>query len=161
MASQKKNLHYLLFVGILIAMVSVAEAAATKAVGEWKLTEVRSANEEPLSITEDGDSYVMKVVPNKGDEASLGVSIRVGNVMRTGIKILEEDESSQQQKIEIGFVMGTRMMPGSEEKAQLENYMTVELPKMDSMEVKSDKLLVLSSEAGARIVCEPSVAIED
>jgi SpoVK/Ycf46/Vps4 family AAA+-type ATPase len=161
MTSQKKNLYYLLFVGILIAMVSVAEAAATKAVGEWKLTEVRRANEEPLSITEDGDSYVMKLVPNASDETSLRVSIKVGNSMRTGIKILEEDESSQQQKIEIDFVMGTRMMPGSEEKARLEDYLSQELPKMDSMEVKSDKLLVLSSEAGARIVCEPSVGSDD
>jgi hypothetical protein len=162
---QPKNLYYLL-VGILVAMVSVAEASAN-AVGEWKLKEVWKDNEAGLlPITGDGESYVLKLLPQDDNNLNqLRISIKVGNAMSSSVEILEEDETSHQQKIKIGFVMSTRMSPETEEKRQLENYLSNQLPKMFMMEVKGgeeqDKFLVLSSEAGAKIVCEPSEDRQD
>lgn len=165
---QPKNLYYLL-VGILIAMVSVVAEASTNAVGEWKLKEVWNENEAGLlPITGDGDSYVLKLLPQDDNDTvsnQLRLSVKVSNVMGSSVEILEEDENSHQQTIKIGFVMSSRMFPGSEEKRQLENYLSTQLPKMVSMEVKGseeqDKLLVLSTEAGAKIVCEPSEDMQD
>lgn len=153
-----KNLFHLLLV-LLIAMVSVAEASLTSTVGEWKLKEVWKENDaEPLSITRDGRSYIMKIQPEnpENDSSSLRLTIKVGNAMSSSIEILEEDETSNQQTIKIGFVMSTRMMPGSEEKQQLESYLSNNLPKMNSMKIDDGEHLVLSSETGARIVLEVS-----
>ena len=163
---QPKNLHYLL-VGILIAMVSVAEAS-TNAVGEWKLKEVWKENGAGLlPITANGKSYVLNLLPQDDSNTNsnqLRLSITVGNVMRSSVEIVKEDESSHQQTIEIGSVMSTRMGVEGEEQ-QLESYLTTQLPKMVSMEVRGgeeqDKLLVLSTEAGAKIVCEPSEDRQD
>eukprot|EP00531_Pseudo-nitzschia_arenysensis_P019577 CAMPEP_0116125234 /NCGR_PEP_ID=MMETSP0329-20121206/5702_1 /TAXON_ID=697910 /ORGANISM="Pseudo-nitzschia arenysensis, Strain B593" /LENGTH=142 /DNA_ID=CAMNT_0003619261 /DNA_START=117 /DNA_END=545 /DNA_ORIENTATION=- len=142
-------------------MVSIAEAA-TNAVGEWKLNEVWRENEaEPLSITRDGESYIMKIYPD--DEKSPGshrFSVKVGNSLTSSIKILEED--GDQQKIEIGFVMSTRMMPRSEEKRELEGYLSDQLPNMTSMRVKDEgEELILSTESGARMVCAPVTESEN
>lgn len=144
------NLFYIL-VGLLIAMVSMAEASAN-AVGEWKLKEVWRENEaEPLSLTRDGQDYTMSIMPTD-DENRLKVSIKVGNNMNTRMTILESGE--EEDKIEFGFVMSTRMMPGSPEKEELEGYIMSHFPKFSSLKVKDGEELVLSSEEGARIVCE-------
>lgn len=152
-------------------MVSVAKASPN-AIGEWKLKEVRSENDaEPLSITGNGRGYVLKLLPVQsiGDnyQETLSLSIKVGNSMRSTVEILEEDEITYQHKIKVGFMMSTRMMPGSEEKRKLEKYLSDQLPKMTSMEIKDiggeeyERLLVLASEGGARIVCEPSKDSEE
>ena len=158
--TQPKNLYYLLL-GFLIAMVSIAEAS-TKAVGEWKLKEVwREDEAEPLSITRDGDNYIMTIFPPKGDNKDHHrFNVKVGNSIGSSMDILEED--GDEQKIKVGFVMSTRMFAGSQEKEELEGYLDTHLANMVLMKIKGDgEELVLSSEAGARIVCEPSTESEN
>lgn len=158
--TQSKNIFPILL-GLLITMVSIAEAS-TFAVGEWKLKEVWRENAaEPLSITRDGESYIMKIYPAEEKHPdSHRFSIKVGNSMSSSMKIVEEE--GNKQKINIGFVMSTRMMPGSEEKRELEGYLSDQLPKMTSIRVKGEgEELVLSSESGARMVCAPSTESEN
>lgn len=153
--SNQKNLCFILL-GLLIAMVSMAEASAN-AVGEWKLKEVWRENEaEPLSLTRDGTDYIMSIKPQE-DENKLRVTIKVGNSMSSTMSILESGE--EEDKIQFGWVMATRMMPGTKEKEELEGYITTNFPKLTSLKVKDGEALVLSSDDGARIVCEQEAEV--
>mmetsp|Transcript_6240 Transcript_6240/g.12904 ORF Transcript_6240/g.12904 Transcript_6240/m.12904 type:complete len:162 (-) Transcript_6240:223-708(-) len=157
---QPKNLFCILL-GLLVTMVSIAEAS-TLFVGEWKLKEIWRENaEDPLPITRDGDVYTLKIYPGTDQRVDTHrIAVKVGNAMSSSIQILEED--GEQQKIKVDFVMSTRMMPASQEKKELEAYVTEELEQMVSMKVKGEgQELVLSTEAGARMVCIPSVESED
>lgn len=168
---------------VTVAMVSAAEAStsastsasiSSHAVGEWKIKEVwKEEDAGALSIAGEGRDYVLKLLPRDNDNNNhkiLALSIKVGNAMGSTVKILdreieiEREVEQETDKIEVGFVMSTRMLPGSEEKRHLENYLSNQLPNMVSMEVRVDgeeKMLVLSSEGSARIVCEPSEASQD
>jgi len=162
---------------LTVAMVSAAEAststsASSHAVGEWKIKEVWKEDDAgALSIAGEGRDYVLKLLPRDNDTNNhkiLTLSVKVGNAMSSMVEILdreiEREVEHETDKIKVGFVMSTRMMAGSEEKRHLENYLSNQLPNMVSMEVRVDgeeKMLVLSSEGSARIVCEPSEASQD
>ena len=164
----KKNLYYLvvgiliayyLVVGILIAMVSV-DKASTNAVGEWKLKEVWKENGAGL-LPIHSKSYVLKVwqeYDSRTNSNELILSTKIGNSMMASVEIVKEDENSHQQTIKIGPVAIITKIGVLGEIGQLERYFYDQLPKMVSMEVRGgeeqDKLLVLSNEAGAKIVCE-------
>ena len=186
---KKKNNNYLLRILLVWAAATTAvtttmASSSTKASiadavsGEWKLRELWEETEEaPLSITRDGQPYVMRIVPSEGPSSTnpttttLGLSVKVGNNMRTQIRIPENSINvvggSTTTKIEIDSVGSTRMMPGTEEKRQLENFLSRNLPKMTSMRVlgvgggeeeeeEREPALVLESDNGAtRIVCGP------
>merc|ERR1712176_38641 len=148
------------------SMVSVSMGEVSNAIGEWKLKEVFQENSELLVIDREGEDYVVTITTdnrniNNDDTERLTFSVKVGNSMGTMIEIIEKDEidnSSLQEihhQIHAGPVMSTRMYPGSEEKREIEDFMTYELPKMTSMDVKTGDELVLSYENGSRIICEP------
>lgn len=170
--TNRRPQYSLLLLGLLIAVMSNLVAAAniaTEATGEWKLKEVWKANDEgPLSIREDGFEYVLRLITEKhkvslenegessggggaaASSSKLNLSITVGNVLRSTITFVDEESGA----IRVGLLMSTRMMPGSEEKRNLESYLSAQLPKMVSMEVKEGGDLILASEGSAKIVCE-------
>lgn len=169
---------------VTVAMVSAAEAStsasasastSSHAVGEWKIREVWKEDDAgALSIAGEGRDYVLKLLPRDNDSNNdhkiLALSVKVSNAMGSTVEILDRENEREAEvehetdRIKVGFVMSTRMMPGSEEMRHLENFLSSQLPNMVSMEVRVDgeeKMLVLSSEGSARIVCEPSEASQD
>lgn len=127
-------------------------AAAT---GKWKLRELwEETKKAPLSITRDGQSYVMSLSPSE-DPMALNLSVQVSNRIFTQVNVLDCDDSESSPQITIHSPLSTLMLPSTEEKSQLENFLGRNFPKMTSVQFPGGEMVLESDDGATRIVCKP------
>jgi len=146
--------------------------------GDWKLKEIwdsqHSDKPRPLPTGSGHGAFTFHISEQSDDNDIIwNLSVRIGNNMRTTIKLMgngnDDLATSSKKKIEVGPVMGTRMLV-SEELTRLENYLSAYLPQMKFVEVSPGGLLVMTSTnggtavddktRGGKIVCEATEATQ-
>lgn len=152
MASKK-----LIAAGLLLATNPIAAVNPSYFYGSYQLKDVWDDQGIPLRLPSDGP-FVLKLHPDSSPE-SIRLSVKVGNNMNSNVQLLNDGNTGngESSNIRVGFVMSTRMYPGSKMKQDLETYLSTYLPQMISMERNEEDLLILKSDpdsSKAKIVCQ-------
>jgi hypothetical protein len=131
---------------LLVAFLSLNIAmAASPFVGSWNLVEIYSESMTPETLP--AGSYHFKI--QETDLEHLQLNIKVGNSLSSFVT-LEGGESDASQKVTIGGVRSTMMMP-PEDQIKLETYLSNMLPKITSITLVDDTLTL---EGEGKIVCQ-------
>jgi hypothetical protein len=135
---------------VVTFMTSFADAEIASFAGEWKILEAydtldgTTPRDLPSSI---GRPLIFKImVSEKNPTDTLDLAFKVGNNMRTTIKVTDQPSSSS-ASIQIGLIMSTMMMP-PQDQYEFEMFLSGALPKMNTMTLESDgQELLLTGES--------------
>jgi heat shock protein HslJ len=115
--------------------------------GVFKLTEVEDENRAPVRIPSSTKPFM---VIRSEDETHYMLSLRLGNSIRASMNIIKAETEGAHDGVQVGSMTSTRMMP-PQDIAQLEQFMSTEMPKMTKIYLADeDNKLIL--EGDARIV---------
>jgi hypothetical protein len=123
-------------------MTSVT-AEITSYVGNWKVLEVYETviSDTPRTLPANGPFVFRFTINEQSPEDTLNVGLKVGNTMRTSVKILDEPNDNE-ASIQVGLMMSTQMMP-PQDQFQFEMFLSRALPKMTTMKLNSDQTEML------------------
>mmetsp|Transcript_11095 Transcript_11095/g.17179 ORF Transcript_11095/g.17179 Transcript_11095/m.17179 type:complete len:192 (+) Transcript_11095:31-606(+) len=126
------SFHYpsLLF---LLAMVMVGSAAAAVDYsGTFTLTTTQQDGTRLALLKEDAQDHVVVVYLTKMDDSNYNLGVKVANSLRAHINV---DENN---KLEMGPVMSTRMMPPPELR-EMEDFLSEHLPTLENIYFEDDE----------------------
>jgi hypothetical protein len=140
---------FLVFLVVTI-MTSLSDAEIASFSGEWRVLEAYDTvdgaipRELPSSL---GRPLIFKMsVSENSPTDTLDLAFKVGNNMRTSIKVTAEPSPSS-ASIQIGLIMSTMMMP-PQDQYEFEMFLSGSLPKMSTMTLESDgQELLLTGES--------------
>mmetsp|Transcript_18580 Transcript_18580/g.21351 ORF Transcript_18580/g.21351 Transcript_18580/m.21351 type:complete len:132 (-) Transcript_18580:67-462(-) len=117
--------------------------------GDWLLQKAfvgPELTEFPLPTAK---KYILKI--STTEEGSYNLLIKVGNTIRTSMKVLGKDDDNLFDKIQVKPPMSSRMMPPPE-LFELESYLTTSLPTFFKMIVSDDGNLIMTGET-SELIC--------
>jgi hypothetical protein len=135
---------------VVPVMTSLSNAEIAAFAGEWKILEAydtvdgTAPRELPSSI---GRPLIFNMIISETSPTdTLDLAFKVGNNMRTSIKVSEETSPSS-ASIQVGLIMSTMMMP-PQDQYEFEMFLSGALPKMTTMTLESDgQELLLTGES--------------
>jgi hypothetical protein len=124
-----------LFFAVILMAFTIVNAEISSFVGNWMILEVYDTvtSPSPRELPTSAGPFIFKFLINEQNPSdTLNVSFKIGNIMRTTLKILDDDEASSSATIEVGLLMSTQMMP-AQDQFQFEMFLSKALPKMTDM----------------------------